>query len=69
MKKHKKTARELADIITMKLRVAGVHFDVHKDAVSWHAVVFGSSPEQVARAQAEIDRVVQDLRSCYDLSD
>ena len=67
MEKHKKTARELSDMILMKLAVAGLRVDVHRDTVGWHVVVYGSPPERVA--QAEADRIAQNLRVAYDLAD
>ena len=69
MEKHKKTARELSDMILMKLAVAGLRVDVHRDTVGWHVVVYGSPPERVAQAQAEADRIAQNLRVAYDLAD
>jgi hypothetical protein len=46
MEKHRKTARELSDMILMKLAVAGIRVDVHSDTVGWHVVVYGSTPER-----------------------
>jgi hypothetical protein len=69
MEKHTKTARELADMIVMKLAVAGIRIDVHGDTAGWHVVAHGSTPERVAQAQAEADRIAQNLRVAYDLAD
>jgi hypothetical protein len=65
--KSKKTARELSEMIAAELPVKGARFDVRKDAAGWHAVVYGSSPDDVARTQAEVDQIVQRLRLTYDL--
>jgi hypothetical protein len=69
VEKHRKTARELSDMILMKLAVAGIRVDVHSDTVGWHVVVYGSTPQRVAQAQAEADRIAQNLRVAYDLAD
>jgi len=69
MEKHKKTARELADMIFMKLAVAGISVDIHGDTVGWHVVAYGSTPERVAQTQAEADRIAENLRVAYDLAD
>jgi hypothetical protein len=69
MEKHTKTARELADMILMKLAIAGIRIDVRGDTVGWHVVASGSTPERVAQAQAEADRIAQNLRVAYDLAD
>jgi hypothetical protein len=56
MEKHKKTARELSDMILMKLAVAGIRVDVHRDTVGWHVVVYGSTPERVRKMNVAAGR-------------
>lgn len=63
MERHKKTARELADMIVMKLSVAGVR----RSANGWQADVYGHPPDRVARAQTEAERIATDLGVCYEL--
>jgi hypothetical protein len=69
MEKHTKTARELADMILMKLAIAGIRIDFRGDTVGWQVVASGSTPERVAQAQTEADRIAQNLRVAYDLAD
>jgi len=69
MEKHGKTARELADMIIMKMNLAGLRVEIHIDSVGWHPVIYGPSPDRVARAQAQADRIADDLRACYDLAE
>jgi hypothetical protein len=69
MEKHGKTARELADMIIMKMNLAGLRVEVHIDSVGWRPVVYGYFPDRVARAQAQADRIAEDLRACYDVTE
>ena len=69
MRKPKKTARELTEIIADEMSLVGVRLDIHAGAAGWHAVVCGSSPNRVAQAQTEVDRIVQRLRREHDLED
>lgn len=69
MMKPKKPARELTAMIAEEMSLAGVRLDIHSGAAGWHAVVYGSSPNRVAQAQTEVDRIVQRLRSSYDLEE
>jgi hypothetical protein len=69
MEKHGKTARELADMIIMKMNLAGLRVEIHKNSVGWHPVIYGSFPDCVARAPAQADRIAVDLRACYDLAE
>ena len=67
MTKLKKTARELAEMIAVRMTSRGVRLNVLGDAVGWHAVVYGGAPRHVTKAQA--DQIVQRLRANYDLDD
>jgi hypothetical protein len=69
VEKHRKTARELADMFVMKINLAGIRVEIHKDSLGWHPVIYGHAPDRVARAQAEADRIADDLRACYDLAE
>jgi hypothetical protein len=66
--KEKKTASELAEMMASELP-SDIRFNVHKDTVGWHAVLYGSSPDHVRRAQVQVDQVVERLRSNYELGD
>ena len=68
MRKPKKTARELTEMIADEVSLVGIRLDIHDGAAGWHAVV-GSSPNRVAQAQTEVDRIVQRLRRQHDLED
>ena len=69
MTKLKKTARELAEMIAARMTSRGVRLSVLRDAVGWHAVVYGGAPHHVSKAQAEVDQIVHRLRANYDLDD
>jgi hypothetical protein len=67
--KPKKTSRELAEMIVAQMSVRSVRLNVHNGAAGWHGIVYGSSPDRVAQAQAEVDQIVQRLRANYDLDE
>lgn len=69
MRKPKKTARELTEMIADEMSLVGVRLDIHAGAAGWHAVVYGSSPNRVAQAQTGVDQIAQRLRQKYDLED
>ena len=69
MTKPNKTARQLAELIAEEISSGGVRINVHTDSTRWHATVYGSSPNRVAQAQAEVNQIVQRLRSTYDLDE
>lgn len=67
VRKPKKTARELTEMIADEMSLVGVRLDIHAGVADWHAVVYGSSPNRVAQAQTGVDQIVQRLRQKYDL--
>ena len=69
MTKPNKTARQLAELIAEEISSGGVRINVHTDSTGWHATVYGSSPNRVAQAQAEVNQIVQRLRSTYNLDE
>ena len=69
MKKTEKTARELGEMIAAEISLDGVSLSIHRDPNGWHGTVYGSSPNRVAQAQAQVSQVVQRLRASYDLKE
>jgi hypothetical protein len=68
MTKQKKTSRELAEMIAAQMFYRGVRLNIRNGAAGWHGIVYGS-PDQVARAQTEVNQIVQRLRANYDLDE
>ena len=56
-------------MIAARMASHGVRLNVLRDAVGWHAVVYGGAPHHVSKAQAEVDQIVHRLRANYDLDD
>jgi hypothetical protein len=68
--KEERSARELADMITAKLDVAGarIRVDVHPDPVyGWHPTVL-TIPDLAVQAQLAAERHAAELRAKYDLA-
>jgi hypothetical protein len=69
LKKEQKTANELADMIFRRMRASASFVKVFKDPnVGWDATVM-TEPAKASKAQAEVEKIVQELRADYDLND
>jgi hypothetical protein len=69
MKKERKSARELAQMIAERIGMPGVTVAVHADPVyGWHPTVF-TTPAKAGNAQNAAERAAQDLRARYELLD
>ena len=69
MDKEKKSARELADMITLRMKVAAGLVSIHRDATcGWAANVF-TGPSKLFGDQALAEAIAAELRERYDLKD
>ena len=68
MDKEKKSARELADMIALRMKVAAGLVSIHRDATcGWAANVSG--PSKLFGDQALAEAIAAELRERYDLKD
>jgi hypothetical protein len=69
MEKQKKTAQELADMISQRLNVGGIFVAVHKDpAYGWHPQVM-TRPAAAINCQLLAEEIAKELRVKYDLKE
>ena len=65
--KEKKTAQELADMISAGINLGGTFVKVHADPVyGWHPTVI-TTPGDVIRCQQLAEDIARELRTEYDL--
>jgi len=67
VKKVKKTANELAELIAAEIPMGDALLAIQRDPSGWNATVYASSPDQLARLQQPVGVVVDWLRNFYDL--
>lgn len=69
MEKQKKTAQELANMISERLGIGGIFVAVHKDTVyGWHPQIV-TSPAAAINAQVAAEAIAKELREEYELKE
>jgi hypothetical protein len=69
MEKRKKTALELADMISQRINIGGIFVVVHKDpAYGWHPTVM-TAPAKAINCQMLAEEIAKELRVEYDLKE
>jgi hypothetical protein len=67
--KERKTAKELADLIAARIGVGGVFVAVNKDPVyGWHPTVM-AAPAAAYNCQVMAEKIAEELRAKYELSE
>jgi hypothetical protein len=70
VKKQKKTAAELEEIVTQRIGAGDFRVTVHPNPeTGWHATIYGRQPAEVHRCQVMADTIVAELCQHYDLDD